>query len=683
MDRKWLSDRKHVGLIALALCWSCHSSAETTDLFDLSLEELGNVIITGSTLTEKKLRDVPSAVTVLTRDEIHKLPVSTVEELVNFVPGFQSYRSSDFGNLPVMSIRGRRTGYTNREMLILLNGMRIDEYFSGGSTLVFANIPLANLARVEFMRGPGSAVYGSGAYTGVINLITDDHARQLDIGIGDEQRLQTSWQHASSTSTPDGIRFSTLLHAVSDEGYPYSVPDSFSDGRVDTRDGYETFHGQLQLWLSRDTRLQLALAQNKADEFYIGGTVDDAFNRHDHTFAGLMLEKGLHWHDAIRSELLGGFQIMDIDSGFHPVSAIDIGQISTPTSTDPLLLTTYVKTQEWWLRWQNDWRIGHADSLQFGLEYRNPSSLEAESASNYDIVQLAQGGPVINYYGDFSHTAALAETSQRDIVGIYLQQQHDWSEQAATIVGVRYDQYSQVGNATSPRLGLILHPTTSDSVKLLWGRAFRAPQADELYTANNPLLQGNPDLKPETVDTYEVIWLHKWQRVQISANYFYNRFDDAIRTVVVNSGRTYQNSSESETSQGLTFELTGAVFEHFTTRVAATRLLDTPDAFFREARQWLAIAGTYTRPQGYGSLTLQYQGERENLLSSADERETLDDYVVVNARLGWTPRNDLETYLDLRNLTDTESSVPSNSGDIDGGVPNRGREIRVGMIVRY
>ena len=74
MDRMWLSDRQRIGLIALALCWSRHACAESADLFDLSLEELGSVVITGSTLTEKHLRDVPSAVTVLTRDEIHTLP---------------------------------------------------------------------------------------------------------------------------------------------------------------------------------------------------------------------------------------------------------------------------------------------------------------------------------------------------------------------------------------------------------------------------------------------------------------------------------------------------------------------------------------------------------------------------------------------------------------------------------
>lgn len=679
----WLSGKLRIGLKALVLCWSQHALAETVDLFNLSLEELSNVLITGSTLTEKSIRDVPSAVTVFTRKEINKLPVSTVEELVNLIPGFQSYRSSDFGDLPVLSIRGRRTGYTNREMLILLNGMRIDEYFAGGSNLVFANIPLANLAQVEFIRGPGSAVYGSGAYTGVINLITDDATRQLDFGISDGQRLHASWQLASDTSAQDGIRFSTFLHAVSDGGDSYTVPDSFADGRINTRDGYESFHGQLQLWLSQDTRLQLALAQNKADEFYIGGTVDDAFNRHDFTFAGLMLEQRLHWHNAVDSDLLGGFQIMEIDSSFHPVATFDIGQISTPMSSDPLLLKTYVKTQEWWLRWQNNWRIGHADSLQFGLEYRHPSSLETETASNYDMIQLAQGGPVINYYGNFSHTATLAEPSQQDIVGIYVQHQHYWNKHAEMIVGVRYDHYSQIGNAISPRLGIVLQPSNADSLKLLWGRAFRAPKADELYTTNNPLLQGNPDLKPETVNTYEVIWLHEWQHAQVSASYFYNRFDNAIRTVVVGSGRTYQNSGVSETSQGLEFELTGTAYQNVSMRLTGTHMLDTPDTFFREARQWLAIAGTYTWQQAYGSLIIQYQGERENLLTTADEREMLDDYVVVNARLGWTPQNELEAYLDLRNLADTESSVPSNSGDIEGGVPCRRREIRLGISWRY
>ncbi|HVL02087.1 MAG TPA: TonB-dependent receptor, partial [Dongiaceae bacterium] len=315
--------------------------------------------------------------------------------------------------------------------------------------------------------------------------------------------------------------------------------------------------------------------------------------------------------------------------------------------------------------------------------YRNPSSQDTYSTSNYDIEQLAQGSPVINYYGNFSHSQLLAEDSQRDITGIYVQHQHNWGDAMESIAGVRFDQYSQIGSAVSPRLGFVLHPATNDSIKLLYGRAFRAPHADELYTDNNPLLRGNPGLKPETVDTVELIWLRQWQRNQFSVNYFYNRFEDAIGTEVSNGGRTYQNSAETESSQGMAFEFTGSVTSAVTTRLTATRLFDAPDSFFRESRYWLAAAATYTKAKGYGTVTLQYHSERENLLANTEEREVLDDYAEVNVRAGWLWQRDLETWVEARNLADEDSSVPANSGDIEGGVPNRGRELRVGMLWRY
>lgn len=657
-------------------------NASARDLFDLSLEELSNVLVTGATLTANNLRDVPAAVTVFTRDDIRKLPVSSVEELMSFAPGFQAFRNSDYSGIDAASIRGLRSGYTNREMLVLLNGMKIDNNLIGGSSPVFANIPLTNLARVEFIRGPGSAIYGSGAYTGVVNLITDDGGRQLSASTGQYQTAKLSWQHSSAGTSDAPVRFTGLVEGTLDQGDDYTVPNSFTDGSVDSSDGYRQYNLQMQLWFGRDTRLQWVYQHNSADSFYIAGTVDDDFNEYQFQYSGLMLEQQLHWHSQIISQLQGGLQLSRLTHSFHPATAIDVGTISDPLSSDPLLFKPDVRNWEAWMRWQNDWAISYDNSMQFGLEYRQPRTERAQAANNYDIAQLAQGALPVNYYGDFSHVSSLAKESRQEVVGVYVQQQYRWSDTVKTIAGLRYDRYSQVGNAFSPRLGLILQPTSDDTFKLLWGRAFRAPQAEELYVVNNPILLGNPNLEPETVDTYELIWLHQWRTVQSSVNYFYNRFDNAIRTQANDSGRSYQNSRDTVTSNGVEIEITGQLGRNLRLHVTASKMIDVPDAFFRESSHWFSASGTYSTQNWYASMTMTYHGSKGNQISD-DQRQSLDSFMLANMRFGWTLDSGLEPFLELRNLFDEQYATPANGNGIVDGVPGRGREGRLGIIWHY
>src|SRR5690606_246078 len=136
----------------------------------------------------------------------------------------------------------------------------------------------------------------------------------------------------------------------------------------------------------------------------------------------------------------------------------------------------------------------------------------------------------------------------------FVQYQSRLGEQADLVLGTRYDRYSQVGDSISPRVALTLYPAQEHSIKLLYGRAFDAPVAAELYTINNTILLGNPNLGPETVDTWEAIWLYQGPQTTLSAGYFYNRFHDLINQSVVDGVRTYDNS-EHETSDGVELEL--------------------------------------------------------------------------------------------------------------------------------
>jgi outer membrane cobalamin receptor len=168
--------------------------ASDADLFSLTLAELQNVRVSSSTLHEETLLEVPSSITVFERNEISALGISTIAELLNLVPGYQSYRGDNGNDSYFVSARAGRRGANSKGVLFLVNSARYNTNQNGGA-FDGQNFPLDGVERVEVIRGPGSAIYGSNAFLGVINIVTrTDNSVEASVGNNDEKRitLQTS-----------------------------------------------------------------------------------------------------------------------------------------------------------------------------------------------------------------------------------------------------------------------------------------------------------------------------------------------------------------------------------------------------------------------------------------------------------------------------------------------------------
>src|SRR5438132_581521 len=112
--------------------------------------------------------EAPGIVSVVTYEDIRRLGVQTLAELLKTVPGFDILIDASGRNR--ISVRGF---LTQREegVLILFNGHRLNDHINGGATVVNLRIPLYNIRRVEIIRGPGSALFGAEAFAAVINLV--------------------------------------------------------------------------------------------------------------------------------------------------------------------------------------------------------------------------------------------------------------------------------------------------------------------------------------------------------------------------------------------------------------------------------------------------------------------------------------------------------------------------------
>jgi outer membrane receptor for ferrienterochelin and colicins len=157
-------------IAAVVLLMSHNLIAE--DYLAMNLEDLLNVSVTGSTLREESLQTVPSSVTVFTHQEIKTLGLDYLYELLGHVPGFQVSRNGDSPSGYTASARGRRNSAEAREILLIVDGQVLADPRTGSADGSLPHFPLVNVERVEVIRGPGSAIYGSGAFTGVVNVIT-------------------------------------------------------------------------------------------------------------------------------------------------------------------------------------------------------------------------------------------------------------------------------------------------------------------------------------------------------------------------------------------------------------------------------------------------------------------------------------------------------------------------------
>ena len=197
----------------LLLATPLYAQENMEDLLSMSLEELLQIKVTGSTLTAENIKTVPSAVTVFSHEEIKRMGMDTLDELMNLVPGFQSYRSSFSSMLYPFSSRGRRIALPASEILIMVDGQRLDEPRTSGSAVIVPKFPLMNIERVEFIRGPGAAVYGSNAMMGVVNIITRSNNNELSASYGSFNRRQ---MYLQSSAQINDVMVDTFAHIEAD-----------------------------------------------------------------------------------------------------------------------------------------------------------------------------------------------------------------------------------------------------------------------------------------------------------------------------------------------------------------------------------------------------------------------------------------------------------------------------------
>ena len=468
-------------------------------------------VVTVATRYAQTVEQAPSIVTVVTDREIRNRGHRTLSDVLRSMPGIYVTVAKESRHLAWF--RGVASP-DNNKFLLLIDGV---PWYDGVYTHAWIDsyIPLVDVKQVEVIKGPGSAVYGTNAFAGVVNIVTY-RAEDLQGGFA---RIETGsfGRRSASGVLADELMMGTVPIEVRATA---RVLELDGDGMEINPDGDRNVLGTNP---SRAINGRFGL---KVGQFDLSWTVVDYrhtyfVNPQDDPMTVLFQQDGafhLSYRDqlaAVRHELALGslgqvrtelsWQSHD-DPGQYawlndPVSSVDAetGEISTALSGG--LVETEKRTQR----------------LHAGVS----AALYASSAHT---TLLGVGGDVLRIdavedreFIDFSKTPeAPPDFAVRDpdarITDLFGFVQHTWTASyfLELTAGARVDQHSYFGVFASPRAGVLLLPSEKLVVKVLYGRAFRAPTARELLVdvgvnsdGENRFVAGNPALQPEVIDTVE------------------------------------------------------------------------------------------------------------------------------------------------------------------------------------
>jgi len=655
---------------------NAHSESNIDHLFALSLEEILKIKVTGSTLTHESIKTVPAAVTVFHYEQFSGMGINYLYELLNLVPGFQSQRSADFSLNYTFSSRGRRNEFQAKEILIVMDGRRLNDPRTDSVNTTLPLILLEQIERVEVIRGPGSAIYGSSAFMGVINIITRRGISQSSLTLGD---LGQASAHQFYSYSENNWQLDMFAQAQRDSGQNYLLNDSFSDEKIVTSDPMQA--GQFDLAIShKESVIRASIRQSNSQDFYLLDRLSNGFNHYNIRQNMLSIEHKFPINK-VSSKLFFSYQLAQQDFHVQLTAPGTLAQASAPSSQQPWRMKGDFHGSSLQFKSHNDLAIDELSSIQFGFEVRRDKEVLGESANNFDVAKILVNDYPIAGNDDFSHILKIGTEKSRDVMGGFLQYRYLFGADTHALMGLRIDKYTQIDRQLSPRLSLVHQLNNEQTFKVLYGEAFRAPSLNETGLINNVILLGNPNLEHEVVKTWDLLWQGLWENHGVTAGWFQNEFSKPIVQTLDNETiRTWVNGASSR-SQGFELEAQHQLEYAWLIRLGMTRLYKLPDTAFRESSTLASIVVNYEQDRWNGNLGVVFHSTRQMLTPSG--LLDLGEYWQVNGKFQYHVSDESEWFVQIKNMLDKDIFTPAQGSIIEHGIPNRGRAVSVGGLWRF
>ncbi len=538
--------------IILSLTFSIFSVAAAMPSENLSKsqaieEELrwlqAEAMVTIATKSEVPISKAPGIITIFTAEEINQMGFRTLVDVLKIVPGF--YTSMDETGEREIAVRGVLDD-ASQKAKILIDGHSVNNPWSGGAMWSFHDLVVENAKRIEIIRGPGSALHGQNAFLAVINIITKD-TEDIDgfQAIASGGSFDTQNYNLLFGKKYDDLKISGFFDYLNTEGFSKTIEQdilfpttsSMSPGRSQN----EKDKTDLNLKLSYRNLEIKGKFMHKRREGYIG--IDHALNddtsiEDTYAYSELVYKWLLSEKLEVIPRVYYDYYKWNNVFGTRPEGFVDqFGQFFP----DGLRGLVGFKQRTIGFENQVNYKVFEGNELAFGFQYEWIHQNDVRSTDySFHPVTFAP----LPFRQDFSSDLPFArKTATRQIWAVYLQDEWNITKDIDLTVGVRYDHFTRFEGTTNPRVGLIWRFIEDAHLKLLFATAFRAPNFFELFTANNPVLLGNPNLDPEKINTFEIGLGYNFNKhIKGNVNYFYNRIRDRIVRAPVRTGRQIKNS---------------------------------------------------------------------------------------------------------------------------------------------
>ena len=644
--------------VALAIGLPSHAQ-QVPDLTALTLEQLLDVKIVGASKYAQSQGEVAAAATVITRQEIQAFGWRSIDEVLGSLPGIHTTN-----NRQITSLGARGFGLPgdfNTRILVMVNGNRVNEpiYDSGVAGQAFP-VDLELIERIEFIPGPGGAVYGQNAMFGVVNVITREAA---DIDGGE---LSVTYQD------PQSLRAGRItLGRKFDNGVGVLVSASGMNA-----DGEDLFFDYGPSGISG-----VAAGMNGEETRRVFAQVERGPWSIEHAYGS--------WY---KEDPTGTFFSDPLSEGQYIKSKLAVTQLQYEDRFAHDQLTVSARAFRSTLQYRTLFRFFGEDfasdtqSRLYGGELRFLYTAfdDHKLLLGFEGQKYPRAFQVIPVSGDPADNVVVDSPGHR--LGVYAQDEWQITDRLTATLGVRLDRSDVSGAAASPRTGLIWQFSPATTVKALYGHAHRAPNTFERDYDDGATLVANPDLKGEHIDTFELVTDHRFsEKLTLRASlYQWNLQHLVVLGLHPDSGIPQYQSGEEITVRGA--ELSADRTWDSGMRLRSS--LSLQDAESRDAGELVNspdVLGkaNLSAPLPWGGLRASYEFRYESRRLTRDGSH-LGGYAFSNLVLSRSPqRKGLEASLGIYNLFDKDYATPGGNTNWQNAFDQDGRSVRITLGYQF
>lgn len=634
------------------------SKAEDND-DEKELTRLEDVVVT-ATRSMKSVDEVTADVGIITREDIQTSTASNVDDILRKLGGVDIRRPSDMGLGPpmVMNIRGIGGG---KDVLLMMDGVPLNSPMTG--FMQTNQIQLSSIERIEVVKGAFSSLYGSNAMGGVINIIsrrpkTDGFHITPILKYGSFDFVETGasifGRNGKFSYSLDGNYRRVDNHFRRDKNVTYMFDPETGGFNKDYRDVNENseyhdmrFFTRLDYDFSGDTGITFTGNYSEGCT-EMGKTTflpEPRDSNIDHSFHFL----NLIGHTVVKDRLALEMRVYtNYEESLSETEHI----IENPEPFAAPFLFEYGE-REYWGR-----DTGFQIKVSMPLGDFNYLTAGVDSSFMSGIWEnRKEDGAIIDHAMDESINSQ----------AIYLQNETDLFSCLTVTLGVRYDIPSESDDSLCPKLGLLYKVNDRVLFRGSVGRAFRAPNLNELYTPTWMMIPGipfasNPDLDPEKIWSCDLgTSIQLTDDINFKLTGFYSKAKDLIHPPIFRGAMRYENLNEAKTD-GFEVDLEGKLMSwlNFYVNYTYTHSVDKEkkrldNAYLHKANAGLrAVRDLGSKNRVSASLDARYSGSTFYQDMMTFKKIDVDPYTVLDFSLRFDLNNGLGIIASATNLTDED-----------------------------